>query len=195
VTVYLRQAPCGTQIARTFTTLVPTINAWLPSVIVIKVHGVRALAVLILVIACPIVSSQESQATAGQLWSWFGKCRQESDMGLEVALTGKVIYRTSFSVCPIRARSEEARKTLVFSFKGGHVFQGEYHTTRAETIEGNIWQAGSDPGFILLGVSFSTGKQSVLNTIHIAKPGKASFTEIDRGLTVRTFPIRRKHSE
>lgn len=116
-------------------------------------------------------------------------------MGLEVALTGKVIYRTSFPICPIRGRSEEVNKTLVFSFRGGHVFQGEYHTNPAQTVEGNIWQAGSDPGVILLGVSFSTDKQVLLNTIHIAKSGKASFSEIDRDLSVRTFPINRKHSE
>jgi len=56
-------------------------------------------------------------------------------------------------------------------------------------------QAGADPAAILLGVSFATKQQVLLNTIHIARPGKASISEIDRGLTVRTFPVSRKQSK
>jgi hypothetical protein len=94
--------------------------------------------------------------------------------------------------CPIADSSEEVggqQKIVAFSFKGGYVFQGEYHTTRTQTIEGRIWQAGTDPGVILFGVSFSTKKQVLLNTIHIAKSGSRSTSEIDSGLIVRTFPI------
>jgi hypothetical protein len=113
-------------------------------------------------------------------------------MGLEVVLNGTAIYRSSFPICPIRERSDEISKTIVFTLKGGHVFQGEHHTTPAQTIEGDIWQAGADPGVILLGISFATKKQELLNTIHIARLGKPSTSEIDPGLTVRTFPISRK---
>jgi len=117
----------------------------------------------------------------------------------------KIIYRSSFPVCPINDYSEKvkgllsARGTqahkLVFSFKGGHVFQGEYHTTPTQTIEGNVWQAGTNPGAILLGISFTTDKQVLLNTIHVAEQGRASASEIDSGLTVRTFPISHKRAE
>jgi len=113
-------------------------------------------------------------------------------MGLEVLLNGRVIHRSSFSICRISDRFKETdrqQKIVAFSFKGGHVFQGEYHTTRTQTIEGSIWQAGTDPGTILFGISFSTSKQVLLNTVHVAKPGSASKSEIDRGLIVRTFPI------
>jgi hypothetical protein len=154
----------------------------------------RSLAVLILVITPPILSSQESRAAPDQLWSWFGNCGEKKYMGLEVVLSGKVIYRSSFPVCPIGDRSEEVYKRVIFSFKGGHVFQGEYHTTPAQTIAGNIWQAGADPGSLLLGISFATKTQVLLNTIHVAKPDSASVSEIDPGLTVRTFPTH-KHPE
>jgi hypothetical protein len=69
-------------------------------------------------------------------------------------------------ICSIHDRSEEVKNTLRFSLKGGQVFQGEYHTTPAQTIVGNIWQAGSDPGVILLGVSFSTDKQVTAENPH-----------------------------
>ena len=108
---------------------------------------------------------------------------------------GKSSTDHSFPICPIADRSGEVEKRVVFSFKGGHIFQGEYRTRRTDSIEGNIWQAGSDPGVILFGVSFSTKKQVLLNTIHIAKAGVTSVSEIDPGLTVRTFPLSRKHSK
>jgi len=116
-------------------------------------------------------------------------------MGLEIVLSGKSIYRSTFTICPISDRSKEVDKRIVFSFKGGHVFQGEHRTSPTQTIEGNIWQAGTDPGVILLGISFSAENQVLLNSVHIAKPGKASESEIDPGLTVRTFPIGRTFPE
>jgi hypothetical protein len=132
--------------------------------------------------------AQDIPATPNQLWSWFGSCGAKRSMGIQIALDGKVIYRSSFPVCPIGDRSKEVQKRVVFSIKGGHVFQGEHHTTPTQTIEGNIWQAGADPGVILLGVSFDSQNQILLNTIHIAKVGRESRTEIDRGLIIRTFP-------
>jgi hypothetical protein len=167
-------------------------------------HRLRFLPVLILVIVPPLLSSQEFYAPK-QLWSWFGDCSQKKYIGLEVALSRKVIYRSSFPVCPIDHYSEKVKdllsargtpgRKLVFSFKGGHVFQGELRTTPAQTIEGNVWQSGTDPGVILLGLSFSTKKQVLLNTIHVAELDKAFTSEIDPGLTVRTFPISHKSAE
>jgi hypothetical protein len=168
-------------------------------------HRFRLLLVLVLAIAPPLLSSQESEATPERLWSWFGDCSQKEYMGLEVVLSRKVIYRSSFPVCPINDYSEKVKdllsargtpeRKLVFSFKGGHVFQGEYHTTPTQTIEGNVWQAGTDPGVILFGISFSSKKQVLLNTIHVAQLAKASASEIDPGLTVRTFSISHKRAK
>ena len=155
-------------------------------------HSFRSLIVLVLVFAPQFVSPQESRQASKQLWSWFRKCSENRYMGLEVVQSGTVIYRQSFPVCPVGDRPQEVQKTLVFSFKGGHVFQGEYHTAPDQIIEGNIWQAGRDAGVMLLGISFSTKKQVLLNTIHIAKPDTTSLSEIDPGITVRTFPISRK---
>jgi hypothetical protein len=168
-------------------------------------HRLRFLPVLVLVIVPSLLSPQESYAAPKRLWSWFGDCSPKKYVGLEVALSRKVIYRSSFPVCPIDDYSESVKdllsargspdRKLVFSFKGGHVFQGEYRTTAAQTIEANVWQSGTDPGVILLGLSFSTKKQVLLNTVHVAQVDKEFTSEIDRGLTVRTFPIARKSAE
>ena len=159
-----------------------------------KSSNLASVVLLVLALMSPVFA-QHTPATSDQLWSWFGSCGAKRFMGIQIALNGKVIYRSSFPVCPIGDRSKEVQKTVVFSMKGGHVFQGEYHTTAAQTIEGNIWQAGADPGVILLGMSFDSQNQILLNTVHIAKVGRESRTEIDRGLIVRTFPSTRKHLE
>ena len=78
---------------------------------------------------------------------------------------------------------------MAFYFKGGHEFQGEYRTAKTQTIEGNIWQAAEDPDGLLLGVSFATKKQVLLNTIHLAKANSVSQSEVDNGILVKTFPL------
>ena len=147
------------------------------------------LACALVVVTASFVWARQPPAAPESLWSWFGACDKKLHMGIEVQLDGKVIHRSTFPICPIKDRSEEVAKTVEFSFKGGHLFQGEYQTAASETIEGEVWQAGTDPGAILLGVSFSTKKQVLLNTIHVAKPYQESVSRIDPGLVVRTFPI------
>jgi len=153
---------------------VPTVTAELPSIINESGHG--------------------SSEAIDTLWHWFDTCSDERKMGVEVLLDGKAIYHSSFPVCPISdlgKTKERPQKVMAFSFRGGHTFQGEYHTVRSQKIAGNIWQAGTDPGVILLGFSFSTKEQVLLNTVHIARPGIGSKSEIDHGLVVRTFPLAR----
>jgi hypothetical protein len=156
------------------------------------VNILRVLAALGFAFIPAVLPAQDAPATRETLWTWFGNCNQDRKMELELLMNGKAIYRSSFPICPISDRSKETRKTIAFSIKGGHISQGEYHTTQSQTIEGNIWQAGADPGAILLGFSFSTANQILLNTVHVAKPDRVSTSEIDRGIVVRTFPLDRK---
>ena len=109
-------------------------------------------------------------------------------------LNGEVIHRSSFPICPVNETSKDvgSKKIVALSFKGGYTFQGTYRTKRTQTIEGNIWQAGKESDAILLGVSFMTPGQVLLNTIHMAELRAESTSEIDRGLVVRTFPITSK---
>jgi len=156
---------------------------------------IRLVLVLLLAVNSHYLSPQESRARPAQLWTWYGSCSDKRYMRLEVLLSGTVIHRSSFPICPITDLSQEVggqQKIVAFSFKGGYVFQGEYHTATTQTIEGNIWQAGTDPGAILFGVSFTSQNQILLNTIHVAKPRSQSISEIDRGLMVRTSAIGRE---
>ena len=131
------------------------------------------------------------------VWAWYwldGDCRVCKKLGLELLLDGKSIYRGSLSVRRMEratVSSKHLARTLVFSFKGGHDFQGEYPTTPQEPIEVNIWQAGAEPGGVLLGISFATKNQIVLNTLHFAAPNRSSEMLLDPGLLIRTYPLPR----
>ncbi len=113
-------------------------------------------------------------------------------LAIQVVLDGKIVYRSRFTVCSVsKPAAQPEKQKLVFHFKGGHVFQGEYRTLPTQTIEGSIWQAGADPDALLLGVSFVTDRV-LLNTIHIAKPGSTSVSKLDRRIVIRTYPLSHK---
>ena len=130
-------------------------------------------------------------ATTGT-WHWFESCDHSKNLGLIVKLDGEPIYRSKFPVCRNNGPTPTAQeRKIVFHFKGGHVFQGEYRTSRTQTIEANIWQAGADPDALLLGVTFVSDRV-LLNTSHIAKSDGTSVSQLDSGIVVKTFPLARK---
>lgn len=137
--------------------------------------------------ALPIFSQTPSGAE--KVWYWFDGCHNGKMLGLEVLLDGKPVYRTEFRACLLERKITKS-DIKAFYFSGGPTFQGEYHTRKAEKIEGNVWQAGADPDALLLGVSFKTRDQILLNTIHIARPDKITESKIDSGMMVRTFPLK-----
>jgi len=128
------------------------------------------------------------------LWGWYwmgGDCRECKKLRLELLLDGKSLYRCSIFVRRIerdKVSSKDLERIRVFHIKGGHNFQNEYRTTPQQTIEVNMWQAGAEPDLLMLGLSFATKSQIVLNTLHFAAPDRPSEMLLDRGLLVRTYP-------
>jgi hypothetical protein len=125
------------------------------------------------------------------VWTWSSNCGAEDQLGIEVRLKGKVIYRGTLAIC--RGSRETENGEAEFYFPGGHIFQGVYRTRQTEKIEGNIWQAGAEPDAIILGISFATKHQILLNTLYIAKPDIQASSEIDKGIVVKSFPMPRQH--
>jgi hypothetical protein len=131
--------------------------------------------------------------TAEPVWFWFGDCRKTVMMGVEIVVEGQAVYHSSFKACRMTrtvANTENERRTRVFYFSGGHIFQDTYRTSTGEKIEGNIWQAGADPDDILLGVSFVAHNQVLLNTLHVVKPGKSTQSKLDRDIVIKTYPMK-----
>jgi len=139
-----------------------------------------------------VIATSMSALAEEPLWQWSEKCSGNNAIELEVLMDGITIDRSSIPICRVSSGASESHTNPIsYHFRGGHVF-GEYRTVHTQTIEGNVWQAGSDPDELLLGISFSTKKQVLLNTIHIAKPGRVSSSEVGRGIVIRTFPTLRK---
>jgi len=138
--------------------------------------------------ASPRQTLSQTQATEEPVWGWFQNCPKDKALGIEVKRNGIIIFHSSFPICKM-PRADHEMKILAFSFKGEQDYLAEYHTSPTENIEGNIWLAGGDSDALILGVSFSTKKKILLNTLHVAKPNEISTSEIDRGIVIRTFPL------
>jgi hypothetical protein len=125
--------------------------------------------------------------TADIVWTWSKQCIGKQELEVTVRLQRKVLYRGVLPICRGSRDAEDGR--VEFHFAGGHVFQGEYRTRSTDSIEGNIWQAGGEPDALILGISFDTNNQILLNTLHIAKPDSQTSSELDKGLFITTYPV------
>jgi hypothetical protein len=119
--------------------------------------------------------------------TWSTRCDGDRQLGVTIRLDRKVLYSGILRICPGNRDTENGRAK--FHFAGGHTFQGEYRTSSNDSVEGDIWQASGDPDDLILGVSFDTGKQILLNTLHIARPSKKTSSELDPGLFITTYPV------
>jgi hypothetical protein len=139
-------------------------------------------------LAAPAVAQQSAsrQEAPEVVWTWSKQCDGNHKLSVTVRLDHKVLYRGDLPICRGRRDAEDGQ--MKFYFAGGHLFQGEYRTHSTDTIEGDIWQAGGEEDALILGVSFSTKKQVLLNTLHIARPDKQSSSELDTGIFITSDP-------
>lgn len=131
--------------------------------------------------------AQPRPETPDVVWTWSKRCNGDHKLGVTIRLDRKVLYSGTLMICRGSRDAEDGRAE--FHFAGGHTFQGKYRTNSTDSIEGDIWEAGGDPDDLILGISFDTGKQILLNTLHIARPGKQTSSELDPGLFITTYPV------
>jgi hypothetical protein len=139
--------------------------------------------------AAPAIAQESSSRpkTPEFMWTWSKQCDGKHELGVTVRLERKVLYRGIISICHGNRDAEDGR--VEFHFSGGHLFQGEYLTRSTDAIEGKIWQASGESDALILGISFDTKKQVLLNTLHIAKPDKQTSSELDKSLFITTYPV------
>ena len=142
-------------------------------------------------VAAPAVAQQQQPPTRTQtdevVWTWSKRCNGDQKLSVTVRLDHKVLYSGVLLICHGSRDAEDGR--VEFHFAGGHTFQGEYPTRSTDSIEGDIWQAGGEPDALILGISFDTSKQILLNTLHVARPEKQMSSELDKGLVITTSPV------
>jgi hypothetical protein len=139
-------------------------------------------------IGATAAAQPSSVAEKGNIvWTWSKQCNGDYKLGVTVRLDGKLLYRGVLPICRGSRDFEDGR--VEFHFAGGHTFQGEYRTRKTDSIEGDIWQAGGEPDALILGISFDTNRQILLNTLHISRPEKQTSSVLDKGLLVKTSPL------
>lgn len=126
--------------------------------------------------------------TPDVVWAWSNRCDGNHKLGVTVRLARKVLYRGVLPICRGSRDAENGR--VEFHFAGGHLFQGEHRTRPTDSIEGDIWQAGGEPDALILGISFATRNQTLLNTVHIGRPQRRTSSVLDKGLFITTYPVR-----
>ncbi len=148
----------------------------------------RSVLVTMLLAATAVAQQPTSRAeTPEVVWTWSKQCDGNHKLGVTVRLESKVLYHGVLPICRGSRDAENGR--VEFHFAGGHIFQGEYPTSSADSIEGDIWQAGGESDALILGISFDTKNQILLNTLHIAGPDTETSSELDQGLFIATYPV------
>ena len=55
-------------------------------------------------------------------------------------------------------------------------------------LDAVLWQAGSDPDDLIIGVIVADAKKNVMHTLHLAYPGVENSTTLAKGVVLRTYP-------
>jgi hypothetical protein len=130
------------------------------------------------------------------VWHWFVSVAQSETLQVHVSFQGKAIYQKSIPILRMHRSEiepEQPQKILKFFFKADpKIFDPEFKVYPPQRIEGNIWEAGRDADDILLGVSFVIPRRILLNTIHIAQPLQSARSQLAKGLSIETYPLKSK---
>ena len=151
-------------------------------------RGRHILALVTALIAAPSIAQEASliHKKPDIVWTWSQHCKAKQQLGVTVRLRSEVLYRGLMPICRNNRDLEEGRAK--FRFSSSHLFGG-YRARKTDTIEGDIWQASGETDALILGISFSTKRQVMLNTLHIADPVKKTSSELDNGLYITTYPV------
>jgi hypothetical protein len=157
--------------------------------------------ILVLLFAIIMIGGLAQASEEGPVWYWLATCDGPA-MTLAVRLDNTTIFKSSFPLCRAERNTTptqgQAIGHIAFSFRPYRAIVWEGYrdennkTDAGQLIEGNIWEAGADPDFLTLGVSFHDQKNIYMNTLHIAHPAQRDETEIVKGLVVVTYPAERR---
>jgi len=139
---------------------------------------------MLLLISATLSASAMAQDV---VWNWSRECKGQRQLNVTIRLEGKVLYQGLLPICPGTRGAADGR--VKFHFSSGDLFGGRYRARKTEIIEGDIWQAGGEADALILGVSFATKHQILLNTLHVAKVDMKSNVELDKGLSIITYPV------
>ena len=143
------------------------------------------------------VANANPQSATEPVWQWYGTCSHPFLMRLEVNLDGAMVAGYSVPICKV-PRSDRTKDpkivTVVLHPDHRIVWTGHGEvddtTDAGEKIAGNIWQAGAEPDALVFRVTFAVKDKLLMNTVHVAQTANRAETEIAKGLSVTTRPVK-----
>lgn len=126
------------------------------------------------------------------IWHWYVECAAQVTMKVEVVQRGKLVFATTFPMCPLRRDRIPVPKIdrpIVFQLSDARLrLFGEPPGTR---FEGNLWEAGMETNGLLLGLTFTTPGKVAYRAQIFAEPTKAVEQKVASSVLIRVSPMPR----
>ena len=153
----------------------------------------KCLQVLLLLAASVTVAPYALAGSRDIVWVWNAKCPAPTYVTLRVELDGKTIYTKSLPLCQWERRFEDGSASFQFQPSRELVWYG-YRSNKGEPspagtqLTADFWEAGGDPGALLLGYAVSAKHRIYMNSIYILSPDRKESVAMAPGLVLLTAP-------
>jgi hypothetical protein len=140
-----------------------------------------------------LLSGKLAVSQEQKVWSWFTSCGTKA-LVIDLILDGRPLYGATTPICQGTREDHMNSKKVSFTFQPPRAitwtgYRGQALTTKAgQKLSADLWQAGTDPNDLVLGISVSDGRVLYMNATHVAYPEEPSTTEIEKGLIITTHP-------
>jgi len=153
--------------------------------------------ILAMALLAAVPGTPASEPAEGPVWSWFATCGGPVLM-VELKVDQTQVLEASVPIChqlregaASQGQSEgqihftfRPRRSIVWSGYG----EKDDITPANSQLEGAIWQAGSDPDDLLIGIIIGDAGKNLMHTIHTAQPNAKKTTTLAKGVVLRTYP-------
>ena len=138
-----------------------------------------------------------NQPAEGPVWSWFATCAGPVLM-VDLMVDQTSVLEATVPICHQErggsAGQGQSAGQIQFTFrpKRSIVWSGyrEHDDVTAANapLEAVIWQAGSDPDDLIIGITVADAKKNVMHALHMASPNVETSTTLAKGVVLRTHP-------
>jgi len=146
----------------------------------------------VLPVALPRAVAAQTVRPDQVVWHWFTGCAGRDSLSLRIVFDGQPLYSAVFPICHLRhgdIKPDPEERVLTFHFSAAPSRFRAQSSRAVQPLNGSIWESGSDPYALHLGVSVATEEMVLLNMTHVAKPDQSSRTERVRGMVITTSPV------
>lgn len=153
----------------------------------------KGLQVLLLVVASAIFAPCGLAQSRDIVWTWNSACPNPTYVTLRVELDGKTIYVKRIPLCRWERRFEDGKASFQFRPRRELIWYG-YRSDKGDPspadtpLTVDFWEAGGDPGEVLLGYSVASANRVYMNSIYMLWPERKGSLVMAPGLVLMSIP-------